>query len=119
MSGSQIDCDYKYSLLIEDWPLPFIELISGIGGEEEDGEKNPMLEMIKAKVKDVIGDVLLKVAQVEVSWPEGSRKNSVELTYLLTAQRKADEFIETLKNPEKKSSKAKPKGGKSSEKEKS
>lgn len=93
-----VDCDYKYSVSVVEWKFPFLELFSGMS----EGSKNPMFEMIKGKVKEILGPDILKVARVEVSWPEGSKKNAVELSYLMTAQRGVDVFVNKLKAPTKK-----------------
>jgi hypothetical protein len=40
----------------------------------------------------------MKVAYVEVSWPDGARRDHVSLTYLLTNNKALDEFLLTKKN---------------------
>lgn len=85
------DCEFTYKLSIREWKLPLIDLLVGGGGDD-----NPMADMIKQQAKNILGDEVLKVAHVEVFWPEGSKRNSVDLTYLLTAQNKLDQYIESL-----------------------
>ncbi len=102
-----MDCDYKYTVEIEDFPLPFIDIALGnmgaAGGEEGDASKQGaggFADMIKQQIKEVMGgDEILKIAKVELSWPEGSKRNSMHLAYLLTAQQKLDPFIEMLDPP--------------------
>ena len=55
--------------------------------------------MIKEQLKSRLGEELLKVAYLEVFWPEGSKKGSVELAYLLTNQQNLDMVIETNFKP--------------------
>lgn len=88
------DSDYRYSVEIKEWKLPIFNLISGGGANagEEDGEKkesesNGMGALVKQFLDT---DELLKTAYVEVSWPEGAKRNSVSLTMLLTNQKQID-----------------------------
>jgi type II secretory pathway pseudopilin PulG len=87
--------DFTYKLTISEWKLPLTDLILGGGqGEgEEAGGKNPAAGLIESQ----LGDDLLRVATVEVSWPEGARRNSESLTLLLTNQRKLDTMAEQYK----------------------
>ena len=39
------------------------------------------------------GDDLMKLAHVEVFWPEGVRRGSTQLTYALTNEKSLDAFI--------------------------
>ncbi len=88
------DCNYTYNITIEPWDLPLVDLVFG---KSSDGEENPMYSMIKDEMKKILGDEFFKVAQVEVFWPEGSKRNSVVLTELFTVQNAVDDYIETLK----------------------
>lgn len=91
-------CDYKYNLEVREWRLPIVELISkqlGVGG----GEQSPILGMVKEQVKNILGDDILKVAHLEVYWPEGQQRGSLELAYLLVNQRDVDQFISKLPPP--------------------
>lgn len=97
-----LDCDFKYSIHIEKWDLPLIDLaLGGQGAGEEEGEEGGegagFTGMVKEQMKTYLGDEILKTVHVEVFWPEGSRRESVDLAYLLTAQQKLDQSIETLK----------------------
>lgn len=88
------ECPFKYDLKIEEFPLPLVELIAGQlggGGGEEGGQDGGGLgSSIESAVKNFLGEELLKVAFVEVHWPEGSKRNSVELAYLLANQKQLD-----------------------------
>lgn len=100
------DMDYKYSIDIQEWKLPLIDFLSGGGGKSNEEKKEakdegkpessvagiPGLEGI---VNQIFGGHMMKTAHVEVSWPEGARRNSVALTYLLTNQKKLDEYVMT------------------------
>lgn len=102
------DFDYSYKLNIEEWKLPIIDLIANGGipsADEEDDEpkeKNPQGDMIGNLLKQQLGDHILKIANVEVSWPEGAKRDSVNLTYLLTNQRGLDERILSMESVAKK-----------------
>jgi hypothetical protein len=86
--------DFNYRLTIAEWKLPLINLLTGGAGGGEEGESaGGGGDMIASAIKNVLGEELLKVAHVEVSWPEGSRRNSETLTLLLTNQRKLDTVI--------------------------
>ena len=90
------DSDYTYNLRIEEWKFPLFELLeSGGPSDEEEGDSDGEGAgfPIKDLAKQFLGDHILKVAFVEVFWPEGARQNSVTLTYLLTNQRKMDEAL--------------------------
>lgn len=98
------ESDYKYTLTIEEWKLPLIDFLTGGGGkseEEKEADKDsgspessiagiPGLDGI---VSQIFGDHMMKTAYVEVSWPDGARRNSVGLVYLLTNQKKLDEYL--------------------------
>lgn len=95
------ECDYKYNLKIENWKLDLVDLFfrkKKKEGSEDSGEEeeNPMMGMIKDQIKEQLGEELISYAHVEVTWPEGSRRNSVDLAYLLTNQLELDRLIETL-----------------------
>ena len=94
-------CPFRYKMSIEEWKLPLLELLTG-GAVSADAseEENPMSGLIREKIKENIGDEMLRIAHVEVSWPDGSKRDSVELAYLLTAQQKLDQSIEALDPPE-------------------
>ncbi len=92
--------DFSYRLRIIDWQLPIVDLLTGGAGASQEGESGDGGEQtegadagIGAMIKQQLGDELLKVAHVEVSWPEGAKRNSVTLTYLLTNQKAIDEKL--------------------------
>jgi len=88
------DCDFKYSITYEEWKLPLLELAAAHAG----GDKS-MAGMIKDMMKQYLGDEVLKVANVTVSWAEGSRKDFVNIPYLMTAQFRLDKSMEELLQP--------------------
>lgn len=88
---------YRYDLQIIEWDFPLLELLEAGGlnkgeGEEEEPAAEPQFP-IKDMLKAVLGDEILKVANVEVFWSEGSKEHSVRLSYLLTNQREVDEQL--------------------------
>ena len=102
--------DYTYNLTIHDWKFPFLDMLTGggaAGGGEEGGDEGGAAAggagMIQEMLEQVLGkDPLLKIARVEVFWPEGAKQNSVDLTMLLTNQRKIDEELMKLEPAAKK-----------------
>jgi hypothetical protein len=92
----QFNCDYKYNVTIKNWPLPLVDML-GEALLGPDGKKSPiaaMLDVFKSQLKEMIGEEFLKVAEVEVFWPEGSLRSSTKVTYLLTNQMPINEFVE-------------------------
>ncbi len=100
------DPDFLYSVDIQDWKFPILDLLAngmGGGGKDDSGDEGSgaagggMGGAIKDAVSQVFGDELLKTAKVEVSWAEGTHRNQVTIAYLLTNQRKVDESLAGLK----------------------
>ncbi len=96
--------DFSYAINIKEWKFPIMDLLTGnFGkkeGEEDDTAANPMAgmgDMLKTAVTQVFNDTVLKTANVQVSWADGARRNSTELTILLTNQRDLDKFIGSMK----------------------
>jgi hypothetical protein len=89
------ECQYKYNLTIEPFPLPIEQLIIQqlTGGGSEEGGNSTFSSMIEQFAKKYLGDEILKLAHVEVYWPEGSKTSGVEISYLLANQKKIDEEI--------------------------
>lgn len=95
------DSDYTYSLHIEEWKFPILDLLQNggfkgqgeDGGDDEDQGQGASPFPIKDILKGILGDHILKVAQVTVHWPEGAKENQVSLTYLLTNERAVDQQI--------------------------
>ncbi len=98
------DSDYTYNLEIKEWKFPLLDFVTGGGSEKDkDGDKVKQTsaqeaegDMVRQMLDQVLGDEILKIAHVEVFWPEGAKRNSVTLTYLLTNQRKVDEELMKL-----------------------
>lgn len=100
------DTDYKYAVDIVEWKLPLIDFLTGGGGkseeEKEEDKDNGKPESAVAGIPGLDGIInqifdghMMKTAHVEVSWAEGARRNSVAMTYLLTNQKKLDEYVLT------------------------
>jgi hypothetical protein len=89
--------EFTYNIALVEWKLPLVKLLTGgVGGgaSEGDSEGNGGSgDMITNAITKTLGDDLLRVAHVEVFWPEGSRRNSESLTLLLTNQKKIDEIV--------------------------
>ena len=87
-------CIYKYNLSIQEFKLPILDMIAGQlgGGKDEEGEDSGggFGSIIEKTIKQFLGDEILKIAHVEVTWPDGSKKDSVELAYVITNQRQLD-----------------------------
>ncbi|MBF0442023.1 MAG: hypothetical protein HQK54_08975 [Oligoflexales bacterium] len=104
------DTEFSYDLEIKEWELPIVELIANGGispeskGKDKDkdsesrsAKKDDSSSVIKDTLKQVLGDEILKLAYVEVFWPEGAKRNSVTLTYLMANQRQLDKKLKELK----------------------
>lgn len=91
----QFDCDFTYSVKIEDFKLPVVEMLAGSMAKSIEGGDSAS-SLIKDQVEQVLGKEIFKTAEVIVSWPEGSKKTSVNLAYLLTSQQTLDAYIEAL-----------------------
>lgn len=98
------DCDYTFSVTIEDFKLPIVDVLLGAKQKQDDqnstGGFSGFGDLVQQKIKEIMGsDSILKTANVEVFWPEGARQNSTNVVYLLTGQRSLDPFIELLPAP--------------------
>ncbi len=101
--------DYTYSVEIKEWKFPFKEMLAKVMGggslaPETEGEEKPEGEdsgqdgLIDAAVTQIFGgEAIFMTAFVQVFWSEGAQRNESTLTYLLTNQKKLDEFVSTKK----------------------
>lgn len=85
--------NFSYNLDIREWKLPLLNIIAGGG---DDSQPDPTTDLIKEQVNQIFGDHILKIAHVEVFWGKGAVRESTDLTFLLTNQKKIDETIATL-----------------------
>lgn len=103
--------DFTYTVSIEEWKLPLMNLImgGGAGGEDEEGDNGlgGSADLISSQIKAILGDEFLKIAHVEVFWPEGARRGSTDLAFLLTNQKVIDEKIKEMKGLQQKKEKKK------------
>lgn len=74
--------EFTYRLDISEWKLPIQEIFD-MGGSGEGGE---------GMIEQVFGGHMMKIAEVEVFWPEGARRASTQLSLLLVNQRAVDNF---------------------------
>lgn len=99
--------DFKVTLTIDEWKLPITEILSGglqgekkeeePGEEEEQGGAGEGLQPI---IEQVFGDEpILKIAKVEVSWPEGVHRGSINASLLLANMQKVNEAVARLGPP--------------------
>lgn len=88
---------FTYKISIEDWKLPLTNFLSNKGSKDENTVKDPQSDFITQQIEAVLGDSLLKIARVEVFWPEGAIKNSTSLTLLLTNTTAVDSQIAAMK----------------------
>ncbi len=101
------DFDYTYKLDIQEWKLPLFDLLLGEGASAEDGEDGDSeggggilagIPGIEKAIESIFDGHMLKIAKVEVFWPEGARQDSVTLSLLLTNQMALDNYIGAKKN---------------------
>jgi len=104
----ETDFDYTYSVEIKEWKFPIFDFLLNGGvppsDEEEDNESTPEAKPedggipgLDAILKQIFKGHILKIAHVEVSWPDGARRDSVSLTYLLANNKALDEYLATKK----------------------
>lgn len=96
--------DYTYKLTIKEWKLPLFDLLINGGPKDPDAEDDDSsssdgggglggIPGIEGVIKSLFEDHILKIANVEVFWPEGARRDSVTLTLLLTNQKALDQHL--------------------------
>ena len=106
----ETDFEYTYTVDVREWKFPLFDfLLKGGSGKSDDKDKdepksaeakksNPGgLPGIEAIINQIFKGHVMKVAHVDVSWPEGARRDSIGLTYLLTNSRALDEYLITKK----------------------
>jgi type II secretory pathway pseudopilin PulG len=104
--------EFTYNLTIE--PLPnalelMFKIMSGgllggsdgedSGGADGEGGKpgvGAMLEQIKGMVETAVGEDPIWMARVEVFWPEGARRSSVDLSMIITDTKKLETTLGPL-----------------------
>ena len=92
--------DFRLNISIEDFEMPIIEMIATFmnpqpsGDEDSEGSKPD--DAIVGMIKQILGEELMKLAKVEVSWPEGAKRNSIELSLIVTNEKKFDEVLTQL-----------------------
>jgi hypothetical protein len=93
----EFDKEFTYSYEIKEWKLPIMNLLlGGDGNDENQGEAAGQSDYMMDIAKKALGEELLKIAHVQVFWPEGAVRNSTSLTLLLTNQRQLDGTIAQL-----------------------
>ncbi len=105
--GQAPECaDMTYTVTIDEFKLPILDLMLGQKGDDSASDKKSeegpggamggMGSLIKDQVKNILGDEIMKIARVEVFWPEGATRDSVALSYLILNQQSLDNYIETM-----------------------
>lgn len=89
--------DFSYDLTSTEWKLPLLGFLAGGGGEGEAGPGASPL--VAEQLKAVFGNHVMKIATVEVYWPEGARRASTSLSMLLVNQQALDAQIITMSSP--------------------
>jgi hypothetical protein len=105
---SESGFDYTYSIEVKEWKFPLFDFLLKGGAESEEEKDDPTktnqepdaagipgLDLI---LEQIFKGHILKIARVEVSWPDGARRDSVTLTYLLTNTKALDEYLTTKKS---------------------
>jgi hypothetical protein len=103
----ETDFDYRYSVDIQEWKFPLFDFLMNGGLKSKEEENDPTREEqdpaaagipgLDSILDQIFQGHIMKVAHVQVSWPEGARRESVSLTYLLTNNKALDEFLFTKK----------------------
>ncbi len=94
--------DFTYDLVIEDFPLPISSIVANSltgGGSQDDDDpikdvsKDGLTDQVDSTVREFLGDEVMKLARVTVYWPEGAKRNSVTLSYLIANLKKISEVL--------------------------
>lgn len=98
---------YTYSVNVQEWKFPLFDFLLKGGAQSEEDKDDPTkpekkpegagMPGIDAILNSIFNGHIMKIANVEVSWPDGARRESVRLTYLLTNTRALDEYLGTKK----------------------
>ena len=112
VDSSETEFDYTYKLRIFEWKLPLFDLLMEGGpknpDEDDDGSSESApgglagIPGIKQVIDSLFDGHIMKIANVEVFWPEGARRDSVTLTMLMTNQKALDAHIISKKEVMKK-----------------
>lgn len=104
----ETEFDYTYSIEIKEWKFPLFDFLLNGGVKSEEDENDPTKEEkdpaaagipgIDAILDQIFKGHIMKVAYVEVSWPDGARRDHVSLTYLLTNTKALDEYLVSKKS---------------------
>lgn len=86
---------YTYAISIKEWELPLLSFLTGEDSSIEDGSG----DMITQQINAIFNGHMMKLAKVEVFWPEGALRASTSLTTLLVNQKAVDQQIIVLKSP--------------------
>jgi len=102
------DFDFTYSVDIKEWKFPLFDFLMNGGMKDKEAENDPTKEEkdpaaagipgIDAILDQIFKGHIMKVAYVEVSWPDGARREHVSLTYLLTNTKALDEYLASKKS---------------------
>lgn len=85
--------EFTYDIEIVEWKFPILDaLFQG----QEGGAGAPSGEAVANAVKQILGDHRLKIARVEVFWPEGAKRNSITVAQLLTNQKSLNQHLVAL-----------------------
>ena len=87
--------DFSYTLTVEEWKLPLLSFLTGENSALEGGAGSMIAEQIDAIFKGH----MMKLAYVEVFWPEGALRASTTVSMLLVNQKAVDQQIVILKSP--------------------
>lgn len=99
--------DFQYSMTVEPLPnsleLMFKVLSGGLVGGGKDGEEGEekndvgaMLEQVKSMIEAAVGEEPIWIANVSVSWAEGARRPSVDLSMVITDIKKLETTLTPL-----------------------
>ena len=95
--------EFTYKITISEWELPIVEFLTGGADNGEDDQQQSDLgentNLIASQIEQLFPDGILKIAKVEVFWPDGARKSAIDLSLLLTNQRAVDKQISLISEP--------------------
>lgn len=99
--------DFSYRITSEEWKLPILNFLTGGGASSQEpsvtgvsrAPDDGSSSLVSQQLEAIFGGHIMKVATVEVFWPEGARKGTASLSMLLVNQKALDLQILALKSP--------------------
>lgn len=103
--AEKIFASFSYDIISTEWKLPILAFLSGqkptSDGSDVVSADDQNQSIVTQQLKAIFNDHIMKIATIEVFWPEGARKSSTSISMLLVNQKAVDAQILTMKSPKK------------------